>query len=41
MGYNHIMVATDAATKYVILMKIVGYTAEAATELLLEISRRF
>jgi len=41
MGYDHLMVATDVATKYVILMKADGESAQAATDILMEITSRF
>ena len=39
--YDHLMVATDAATKYVILRPSAGETAEAAAAILMDIVRRF
>ena len=39
--YDHLLVATDVATKYVILKPCKGETAEAAGEILMEITRRF
>jgi len=41
MGYDHLLVAVDAATKYVVLAKSAGETAQAASELLINISTRF
>ena len=40
-GYDHLLVATDVATKYVVLNKSLGETAQAVTDLLMEISTRF
>lgn len=40
-GYDHLMVAVDAATKYVILRPSRGETAEAASGILMDITRRF
>jgi len=40
-GYDHLMVAIDAATKYVILRPCKGETSEAASGILLDIVRRF
>jgi len=40
-GFDHLMVAVDAATKYVILTKCLGETSRAATDTLMEISSRF
>ena len=39
--YNHLMVAVDGATKYVIIKQATGESARAATDLLMEIIRRF
>ena len=39
-GYDHLMVAVDAATKYVILRPCRGETSEAAAGILLDITRR-
>jgi len=39
--FDHLMVATDVATKYVILRPCRGEIAEAATGLLMDIIRRF
>ena len=39
--YDHLMVAVDAATKYVILRPARGETAEAAANILMDIVRRF
>jgi len=41
LGYDHLMVATDVATKYVVLTRAKGETAEAASDILMEISSRF
>jgi len=41
MECDHLLVATDVATKYVILNKSKGETAQAATDLLMEIVTRF
>ena len=41
LGYDHLLVAVDAATKYVVLTPSKGETAQAATSILLEISNRF
>ena len=40
-GVDHVIVAIDAATKYVILKPSAGETAEAASKTLMEIVRRF
>ena len=40
-GFDHLMVATDVATKYVILRQTIGETAEAASGILMDITRRF
>ena len=40
-GYDHLMVAVDAATKYVILQPSSGESASAASNILMEIVRRF
>jgi transposase InsO family protein len=40
-GYDHIMVATDVATKYVVIKESKGETAEAAKDVLMEVIRRF
>jgi len=40
-GYDHLMVAVDVATKYVILRPARGETGEAASGVLLDIVRRF
>lgn len=40
-GYDHLMVATDVATKYVILRPSKGETASAASNLVFDIIRRF
>jgi len=40
-GYDHLMVAVDAATKYVILEKSAGETAQAASDILMDIACRF
>jgi len=40
-GYDHLMVAVDVATKYVILVRSKGETAHAAAKLLREIATRF
>jgi len=39
--YNHLIVAIDGATKYVILKQATGETARAACDVLMEIVRRF
>jgi len=39
--YDHVMVAIDGATKYVIIKQATGESARAATDLLMEIIRRF
>jgi len=39
--YDHLMVATDVATKYVILRPSKGETAEAASGIIMDIVRRF
>lgn len=39
--YDHLMVATDVATKYVIIKEARGETADAAKDILMEIIRRF
>jgi len=39
--YDHLMVATDVATKYVIIRPSQGENAEAATGILMDINRRF
>jgi len=40
-GYDHLLVATDVATKYVVLTPAKGETAQAAAEILMEITTRF
>jgi len=39
--YDHLFVATDAATKYVVLLRSKGETAESAKEILMDITTRF
>jgi len=39
-GYDHLIVATDAATKYVILRKSLGETSQAAVDILMTIASR-
>ncbi len=41
MGYDHLIVATDVATKYVLLSKSIGETAQAASSLLMRICHTF
>ena len=40
-GWDHLMVAVDAATKYVVLRPAKGETASAASDTLMDIIRRF
>jgi len=40
-GYDHLIVATDTATKYIVLTKATGETAKAAAETIMEITSRF
>ena len=40
-GYDHLIVAVDAATKYTIIKPSKGESAEAASDILMEIIRRF